>query len=564
MDVLTRTRVRAPELQGAGGWIGVEALSLADLRGKVVLLDFWTSCCANCIRLAEELRGLERRFAQELVLVGVHSPKFAHEADHDAVRAAVARLRLEHPVLDDPGLVTWDAYGVRAWPTLVLVDTTGRVAGQVSGEGHAIALAGAVEQLVAEGDAAGTLRRDVLDLAHEAHGTGELAFPGKVAVDPAGERLAIADTGHDRVLVTALDGEVLHELGDLYMPQGVRFDPAPGDDGLLVCETGADRVWRVAVGGGARELLTDRLRSPWDVVRWRGHVVVAEAGRHRIWAIDAAGEAQAIAGTGGENIVDGPALAALLAQPSGLAVTRAEELAFADAETSALRVLDRGATTVRTLVGQGLFEAGTADGARDRARLQHPLGVAAAPDGALFVADSFNGLLRVWRGEHLWTVPVQGLDEPGGLAVLPDGRVVVADTGNHRVVLVDPDAASAEVIDVGRPASSDRLGGQPQAVAETVIAVGGSTLPVVIDLDVGEEQLDIAAGAPVVLTAVATDPSLLRGEAHWHLDALPARVELELGSGSGRITLELRVATCTAEACRLRRTQRAYDVILTS
>ena len=116
MDVLTRTRVRAPELQGAGGWIGVEELSLADLRGKVVLLDFWTSCCANCVRVAEELRGLERRFAQELVIIGVHSPKFAHEAGHDAVRAAVARLRLEHPVLDDPDLVTWDAYGVRAWP----------------------------------------------------------------------------------------------------------------------------------------------------------------------------------------------------------------------------------------------------------------------------------------------------------------------------------------------------------------------------------------------------------------------------------------------------------------
>lgn len=563
MDVLTRTRVRAPELHGAGGWIGVEGLSLADLRGKVVLLDFWTSCCANCVRVAEELRGLERRFAQELVLVGVHSPKFAHEADHDALRAAVARLRLEHPVLDDPDLVTWDAYGVRAWPTLVLVDTTGRVAGQVSGEGHAVALAAAVEQLVAEGEAAGTLVREAFAIEHEAHGTGELAFPGKVAADAAGERLAIADTGHDRVLVTALGGEVLHELGGFYMPQGVRFDPGGGDDGLLVCETGADRVWRVRLDGGARELVTDRLRSPWDVVRWRGHVVVAEAGRHRLWAIDAAGEPQVLAGTGGENIVDGDALSALLAQPSGLAVTADEELAFVDAETSALRVLDRGATTVRTLVGQGLFEAGTADGDRDRARLQHPLGVACAPDGALFVADAFNGLLRVWRGEHLWTVPVEGLEEPGGLDVLADGRVVVADTGNHRVVLVDPDAARAEVLDVGRPASSDSLGGQPQAVAETIIAHEHTTLPIVMDLDLAEDQLDVAAGVPVVLTAVATDPALLRGETRWHLDALPARVELELGSGSGRITLELRVATCTAEACRLRRTQRAYDVILT-
>ncbi len=564
MDVLTRTRVRAPELHGAGGWIGVDALSLADLRGKVVLLDFWTSCCANCTRVAEELRGLERRFAQELVVIGVHSPKFAHEADHAAVRAGVARMRLEHPVLDDPELRTWDAYGVRAWPTLVLVDTTGRVAGQVSGEGHIVALAAAVEQLVAEGEEGGTLRRGALDLEHDPHGTGELAFPGKVAVDAAGARLAIADTGHDRVLITALGGEVLHELGGFYMPQGVRFDPS-SDDGLLICEAGADRVWRVHldVPGAPREQLTDRLCSPWDVVRWRGHVVVAEAGRHRLWAIDAAGEPQVIAGTGGENIVDARALDALLAQPSGLTVTAGDELAFVDAETSALRVLDHGALTVRTLVGHGLFEAGTADGDRERARLQHPLGVAAAPDGGLFVADTFNGLLRVWRGEHLWTVPVEGLVEPGGLDVLPDGRVVVADTGNHRVVLVDPEAAAAEVVDVGRPASSDRLGGPALAVAETIIAQRGATLDVVMDIALAGEELDVAGGPPVVVTATATAPELLRGDGEWLLGSLPAHVALDLGSGSGRITVELRVATCSADACRLRRTQRAYDVILT-
>lgn len=569
MDVLTRTRVRAPELHGAGGWVGVDALSLADLRGKVVLLDFWTSCCANCVRVAEELRGLERRFAQELVVIGVHSPKFAHESDHAAVRAAVARLRLEHPVLDDPDLRTWDAYGVRAWPTLVLVDTTGRVAGQVSGEGHAVALAAAVERLVTEGEEGATLRRGAIDLAHDAHGTGELAFPGKVAVDAAGRRLAIADTGHDRVLVTALGGEVLHELDGFYMPQGVRFDPAGSggaDDGLLVCEAGADRVWRVRLDdpGAARELLTDRLCSPWDVTRWRGHVVVAEAGRHRLWAIDAAGEPQVIAGTGGENIVDARALDALLAQPSGLTVTADDELAFVDAETSALRVLDQGAFAVRTLVGQGLFEAGTADGDRERARLQHPLGVAAAPDGSLLIADAFNGLLRVHRATHLWTVPVAGLVEPGGLDVLPDGRVVIADTGNHRVVLVDPEAAAAEVVDVGRPASSDRLGGPSLAVAETVIAQRGATLDVVMDLALAGEELDVAGGPPVVVTATATDPELLRGDGDWRLDALPARVALDLGSGSGRITVELRAATCSADACRLRRTQRAYDVILTA
>jgi thiol-disulfide isomerase/thioredoxin len=559
LSPLVRARVRAPELDGAGGWINVAALSLADVRGKVVLLDFWTLACVNCLRAAEELRMLERRFADVLVVIGVHSPKFAHETDHEAVRQAVARHRIEHPVLDDPELRTWDQYGVRAWPTLVIVDAEGRVAGGVSGEGHHDALEQAIEALVAEARDRGTLRPGPLDLDHEALGTGELAFPGKVAADPRGDRLAIADTGHDRVLVTALSGEVLHELGGFYQPQGVRFDA----DGLLVCETAAGRVWRVSLPGGERELLTDRLASPWDVVRWRGHVVIAEAGRHRLWAIDDDGEPQVIAGTGGENIVDAPALEALLAQPSGLAVTAEGDLAFADAESSALRLLRRD-QVVETLAGHGLFEFGDADGDREHARLQHPLGVATGPAGELYVADTFNSLLRVWRGAHLWTVPVEGFDEPGGLDVVADGRVVVADTNNHRIVLVDPVGATGEALDVGRPASSDRIDGGPAAVAETVILEEGAVLTVELDVPLEGDQLDLSGdGGPVQVTATATDPALLPGVTRWRLDTLPARVELELGAGSGRITVELRAATCSGRTCRLRRTQRAYDVILT-
>jgi thiol-disulfide isomerase/thioredoxin len=562
---MDRVRVRAPELDGAGGWIGVDGLSLAQLRGKVVLLDFWTLACVNCQRVVEELRGLERRFADALVVVGVHSPKFPHEHDHEAVRAAVARHRLEHPVLDDPALTMWDAYAVRAWPTLVLIDAEGRVALTVSGEGNAVTLAAAIERLVGEAEAAGTLRRGPLSVDGEGRGTGELAFPGKVAVEDEGQaagapRLAIADTGHDRVLVTTLEGEVLHEIEGLYQPQGVRFD---GAGHLLVCETGADRVWRITLGGGERQLVTDRLASPWDVVRWRGHVVIAEAGRHRLWAVDRAGELQVLAGTGAEALVDGPGLEAVLAQPSGLAPTADGDLAFVDAEGSALRVLRAPTLAVDTLVGAGLFAWGDTDGDGTRARLQHPLGVALGPDGALYVADTFNGLVRVWRGAHLWTVPVEGFAEPGGLAVLPDGRLVVADTGNHRVVLADPIGARAETLDVGRPSSSDAAGVQPAAVAGTVVAEAGATLRVALDLDTGDDALDVAGGPPVRVRAVADGPGLLREPTTWTRDALPAEVELALGEGSGRVTVELLAATCGPDACRLRRTQRAYDVLLT-
>lgn len=555
---------------------GTGSLTLAGLRGKIVLLDFWTLACVNCQRVVEELRGLERRFADTLVVLGVHSPKFPHEHEHAAVRDAVARHRIEHPVLDDPAMTTWDAYAVKAWPTLVLVDADGRVALTVSGEGHAVELASAIEALVGEAEAKGTLRRGPLagaDLDDDARtvvvGTGELAFPGKVAIEDGATRaprIAIADTGHDRVLVGTLNGEIEFELDGFYQPQGVRFDGVGDTASLLVCETGADRVWRVPLDGRPRELITDALRSPWDVAVWRGHVVIAEAGRHRLWAVDRAGELQVLAGTGAEGLVDGPGLEAQLAQPSALAITADDDLAFLDAEASALRVVRAGTFRVETLAGAGLFAWGDEDGDGERARLQHPLGLTLGPNGELYVADTFNNLLRVWRGSHLWTVPVRGFAEPGGLAALPDGRLLVADTDHHRIVRVDPLRARTTTLEVGRPGSSDTTAGQPAAIAGTLVEPAGTTVTLQLDLDPGDDALDPAGGPPVRVRATASADGLLREPTSWTASTLPVSVDLRLGAeagGSGRITLELLAATCGPDACRLRRTQRAYDVLLT-
>lgn len=546
-------RVRAPELRGAGGWIGVEELSLQALRGRFVLLDFWTLCCVNCVRVTEELRGLERRWGDELLVVGVHSPKFPYEHDHEAVRTAVARHRIEHPVLDDPGRESSDQYAVRAWPTLVLVDPAGYEVGRWSGEGQAVAISRRIEQLHAGSPSAlGTLPPTELVTA----GTGELAFPAALDAHPDG-RLAIADSGHDRVLVCAADGEVLTVHDGLYQPGGVRWT---ADGALLVCETAADRVWRIGPAG--RELLTDRLAAPVDACAWNGHVVIAESGRHRLWALDAAGEPQVIAGSGGEALFDGPALGAGLAQPSALAVTADGQLAFLDAETSALRVLDRPGGTVRTLVGEGLFDWGSSDGDAARAAMQHPLGLVAGSDGALWISDTFNHTLRVWREGFLWTVPVGGLDEPGGIALLASGTLAVADTANHRVVLVDPVAATLTRLDVGRPGSRDRAA---PVVAETLVLPAGGELEVRLDLPLAGDALDLADGAPVRVRVEADPPELLHGPNDWTAGALPFTARLALGGepgSSGRITVELLAATCSADACRLRRTQRAYDLVL--
>jgi thiol-disulfide isomerase/thioredoxin len=546
----TLGRVRAPELRGAGGWLNTDLpLALRDLRGRVVVLDFWTFCCINCIRVIEELRPLEERFGDQLVVIGVHSPKFPHEADHTAVARAVARHRIGHPVLDDPELETWQQYGVRAWPTLVVIDPDGRVVAMASGEGNGPALAGVIAQLLdGRNDLAVGLAFTPVSLGSDT----TLAFPGKVASD-GGKRLAIADTGNDRVLVCDLEGSVQHEFGGFHQPQGVRFDA----ERLLVCDTVAGELVAVALPDGERRVLASGLRSPWDVlVLTGGRIAVAEAGLHRIVAVAGeGGPVEVLAGSRAEGLRDGPALQAHLAQPSGLTAIDGDAIAFADSEVSALRVVRDG--RVETLVGTGLFDWGTADGDRGTARLQHPLGVAALPDGSIAVADTFNSLLRIWKRDVLRTTPLsEPVDEPGGIDVLPDGRLVVADTNQHRVITVDPQTGAVAEIRIG----DRQKGGQIPGTALSGLA--GARLVVTADVDLAGSDLDLQQGPPVHVS-VSADPQTLLGAGprSWALDELPVTVEVRLGSrGSGVLNVDVIASTCEGDVCTISRSTREHPL----
>ena len=463
-------RITAPDIAG-GDWVNVaEPLSVRGLRERVVVLHFFTGSCVTCERVVGELRGIEARSGGDLVLVGVRTPRFDHERGGSALRATVQRLGISHPVVDDPEAVAWDRYGVHAWPTVVVVDRDGYVVGSARGEG----VGPAVEQAVAAALAVGPPRPLApLPRAPLPDPAGELAWPAKVAVHPDG--IVLADTGHDRVLIVTLrpagpggttgpagpggkegpvdpgghtPGAIVAEHRGLRRPTGVR---AAADGTVLVCEGGADRVVRIPAGGGRPQVVLDGVASPQDVAVGRGgEVYVAEAGRHRIWRIAADGTPAVIAGTGEEGLEDGYGPVALFAQPSGLAVG-AQGLFVVDAESSALRVVD-ASNRVATLLGRGTATWGDADGPAVTGRLQHPQGVACAPDGySVYVADTYNSSLRLWSGVdgELRTAPVEGLLAPGGLDVLADGRLVVADTGHHRVVLVDLAAGPVEPLAIG-------------------------------------------------------------------------------------------------------------------
>lgn len=339
VHMATRARVRAPELIGKGGWLntGGKELTLADLRGKCVVVDFWTFCCVNCLHVLDELRELEEKHRDTVVIIGVHSPKFVHEAEHQAVVDAVERYEVHHPVLDDPELATWKQYAVRAWPTLVVIDPEGYVVAQHAGEGHAHAIEKLVEELEAEHAEKGTLRRgDGPYVAPEPVAT-HLRFPGKALLLADGGFL-VSDTTRHRLVELDPDGETVRRrfgTGDRGFADGgpdeVRFSEPQGlaalpDGRIAVADTvnhairaldlttgvtttlaGTGRQWWQGspTTGPAREV---DLSSPWDVAWFADRLWIAMAGVHQLWSYDPDSETvQVAAGTTNEGLVDGPA-----------------------------------------------------------------------------------------------------------------------------------------------------------------------------------------------------------------------------------------------------------------
>ncbi|MEU5734375.1 NHL domain-containing thioredoxin family protein [Streptomyces antimycoticus] len=528
-----RARVRAPELIGRGGWLntGDNDLTLTDLRGRIVILDFWTFCCVNCLHVLDELRELEEKHRDTVVIVGVHSPKFVHEAEHQAVVDAVERYEVHHPVLDDPELATWKQYAVRAWPTLVVIDPEGYVVAQHAGEGHAHALEALVGQLEAEHAAKGTLRRGDGPYVPPEPVPTELRFPGKALLLPGGTFL-VSDTTRHQLVELAADGEsVVRRIGAgergltdgtgerarFSEPQGLallpdgtvavadtvnhalrRFDPATGEVTTLA---GTGRQWWQGspTEGPAREV---DLSSPWDVAWFAGRLWIAMAGVHQLWTYDPRARAvRAAAGTTNEGLVDGPAEEAWFAQPSGLAATE-DRLWIADSETSAVRYVERDGDgfAVRTAVGTGLFDFGHRDGAAEQALLQHPLGVTALPDGSVAISDTYNHALRRFdpaTGEV--STLATDLREPSG-AVLADGDIVVVESARHRLTRLRLPEEAVRV---------DAVAHRTQRAA-TDIAPGTLRLDVVFQAPEGQ-KLDTRYGPSTRLLVSSTPPELLAG-----------------------------------------------------
>lgn len=464
-------------------WLNsISPVSLRDLKGNVVILDFWTYCCINCIHMIPILSHFEKEFENDpVVFIGIHSAKFTNEEIPSNVTEAILRYDVRHPVVIDKDMKIWKSYGVSAWPTFIIIDPNGRIAAKIAGEQDAEYLRGIISRLLAEA-------RQTKSLSNKVHIKSEihrkertLSYPGKIAL--SSKEIAVSDSNHNRILiVNKLTGAAMSVGGKeggfldgdfksarFSKPQGVYWS----GNKIYVADTGNHAIREIdldlskviTLAGTGRQGKTfekfysgegrfTELNSPWDLAVSNNYLYIAMAGTHQIWRYDLVnGKIGPFSGDGHENIKDGDLREAEFAQPSGIAFSN-NHLYIADSESSSIRSIYLNERYVSTLIGKGLFSFGNEDGKLSEAKLQHPIGISSSGT-ILYVADTYNHSVKKIDLEKKEIHTLIGLpsskssckfDDPScdslGLFepndVKPDeGKLYIADTNNHLIRVFD-------------------------------------------------------------------------------------------------------------------------------
>lgn len=475
--------IKAPDFSSGFSWLNTkEPLSLEKLKGHVIVLDFWTYCCINCMHMLPALAELEKKYeGKPVVFIGVHSAKFFNEQETGNIEQAVARYEISHPVVVDKKMSIWQKYDVSGWPTIVIVDPNGTIVYKQSGEGQKETIEDIIDVLLERYAKTGTLAKNPIKIERTlSQSKTTLSYPGKLSISKSG-KIALSDSNHNRILVTDIFGKIEYIIGSgksgfsdgdfntatFFRPQGVLWK----NDTIFVADTenhairkidlqnkkvttlvgtGKQGPW-ISKGGKGREV---SITSPWDLAEKDNLVFIAMAGNHQIWSYDLESDlAKPFAGNGHENIIDGENYMAQLAQPSGI-TSYGNKLYFADSETSSIREIDLDRKQVKTIVGHGLFVFGHNDGHVDEALFQHPLGVFAT-ETKLYVADTYNSAIRVIDLQTSQVSTIIGKTGMNGVCRLDDPRcdtlglyepsdvelfenkLYITDTNNHLLRVYD-------------------------------------------------------------------------------------------------------------------------------
>jgi DNA-binding beta-propeller fold protein YncE len=596
----------APDFPVGVDWINVPApLTFEQLRGKVVLLDFWTYGCINCIHMIPVVRQLEDKYGDALAVIGVHSAKFANEGQTENIRQIVQRYDLVHPVIADNEFAVWNTFapfGVNAWPTFAVIDPRGNMYAVQAGEIPFDSFDQVIGGMIGYFDGLGEISRDPIQLSPEGATSpnSSLSYPGKVTVDTTGNRLFIADSSHNRLIIADLTSyEILDVIGTgeagfadgayneatFNKPQGMALD----GDTLYVADTDNHAIRAVNLlersvttfaGTGNQgynrssrgNRLTMDLSSPWDVWKDGNALYIAMAGTHQIWAlIFDTDEVGPLVGSGAEGLVDTSFDNAQLAQPSGL-YYKDGILYFTDPESSSIRAADIEGFSVTTLAGpptNDLFYFGDVDGAFGTAKLQHPLGITGGDDGLLYIADTYNSKIKVLNPETKALTTLSGLggtggyrdgdvsqaafDEPGGLAYA-DGKLYVADTNNQAIRVIDLDTKTVSTVQFPNPEAL-QIGDQITVVGgsrgteitldEQTVATGSGEIVLNVTLPEGYK---LNPNIPFLAQWSSSDSAIQIAEADQQQSLaapeMPLRIPVTLSEGSASLTGSLTIYYC--------------------
>ncbi|MCH2124292.1 MAG: redoxin domain-containing protein [Pirellulaceae bacterium] len=570
-------RIRAPDFPKDIPWLNANGpINLRQLRGKFVLIDFWTYCCINCIHILPELKKFERAYAEQVVVIGVHSAKFDTEKDTRNIEEAILRYEIAHPVINDANHQVWQLFGAKSWPTIVLLDPEGNYVGSHSGEIT-------FEDLDAVMKAALPYYRkeDKLDeqpfhfdlLAAKQPAT-PLRFPGKVLADEPSRRLFVADSNHNRIVITDFDGTLIDIVGtgsighkdgnyaeaEFDHPQGMALHGST----LYVADTENHLIRKIdlvnqsvetvaGVGRQARgpwpglngikslDELPERfvgppsdtaLNSPWALWVHDQSLYIAMAGSHQLWIMPLnESEIGPYAGNGREDIIDGILLPQIPYQQkeadplSGQVTDLPQYSSFAQPSGLASD-------------GHWLFVADS-EGSSIRAVPFKPddlvrtvVGTADLPRGRLFAFGDSDGDRNAAQLQHALGV------------VYHDGTIYTADTYNNKIKAIDAATGHTTTLaGTGNPGSADGDGTFDEPAG---ISFGGGRLFVADTNNHQIRTVDIRTGEIATLTIKGLQPPTPPESAREYDFATAEQVHLDQTdlkplNGSITVAIEIRL-----------------------
>ena len=484
----------APEFPDDIVWLNIKnKIALNDLKGRVVLLDFWTYGCINCIHMMPVLEMLESKYEnKKVVIIGIHSPKYKVEKALENVKEAIERYEIKHPIILDSDMKIWKKYGIEAWPMFVIIGPDGIIRDKIAGEISFDVLDKKLLDIIKKYNK-NMIKEPSSYTSKLIKKRGILRYPGKISIAPDGKLIAIANANMNSILLIDKKGRIVQRIGSgekgavdssmanssFFKPQGIAWID---NNTLLVADTynhkirmidlKSDKVTTKAGNGmqGAplryleeKVALNSKLNSPWDIVVGKNTAYIAMAGSHQILAYDLDDTVSYFAGIGYEDIEDGDFKHCSFAQPSGLSLNK-NNIYVADSEASGIRNISLKNNFVSSIVGSGLFVFGDRVGRVDETLLQHPLGVT-YDDGVLFIADTYNNSIKeinlskkistniISKEEHSVCkvddprCDTLGLFEPSD--VKSDGRYLyISDTNNHLIRRYDKNKKILETITI--------------------------------------------------------------------------------------------------------------------